>query len=155
MDSRFFEFLGNYFLHTAQYQKQAEALQSWIDQGGSGFEEIADLFKETYGVKADVSSDAFMSAFQKFQENYMELFSISPMVANEKYTELKKKYDELKKECEDQKKIIETLTSLSNLKETVQENMNQGIDQVMKNQKELFKHMMGGFYSGKNDSKEK
>lgn len=154
MDYRFFDFLGNYFLHAAKYQKQAQELQTWIDQGGSGFKEIADMFKNFYGVSGDASSDAFNSAFQKFVENYMELFQASPMVSQEKYNVLKQKYDLLKKKCDQQKEIIENLTSLSSMKDAFQDNMSQGIDQVMKNQKEMFEQMMGGFYPKKDDSEQ-
>lgn len=155
MDHRFFDFLGNYFLHAAKYQKQAEELQTWIDQDGSGFKEIAEMFKKFYGVTGDTSSDAFSSAFQKFVKNYMELFQASPMVTQEKYTALEQKYEQLKKECDRQKEIIENLTSLSSLKDAIQDNMNQGMDQVMKNQKQMFEQMMGGFYPKKDNSEQK
>ena len=142
MDHHFLEFLGNYFIRTATYQKQVEDMQNWMKQDGSGYKEIASMFKQFYNVDGNTSSDEFTRAFQRFQKSYTELFSLPGMVPEEKYQKLEEKYESLKKKYDLQKETIQHLTSMTQMKDTYQENMNQGIDHVMKNQKELFEKMM-------------
>ena len=152
MDYRLLEFLGNYFLYTAKYQKQAEDLQTWIKTGGSGFKEITEIFARVYGLNGTLGKDEFPTAFQSFYDNYTDLFSVSSMIPEEKYLELKEKYEELQKKYESQKQTLETLSSLSTLKESFQENMNMGMDQVIKNQTEIFETIMNSFSKEKKDS---
>lgn len=149
MDYKFLEFLGNYFINTAKYQKQAQEMQEWMNQGGSGFKEISLLFKKFYNVNGDTSSDEFFKAFKGFQKNYIELFSIPGMIPEQKYHKLKQKHHELeqkhhelKKKHDIQKDTIEYLSSMVTMKDTFQSNINQGIDHVMKNQKEIFENMI-------------
>ena len=152
MDYRLLEFLGNYFLYAAKYQKQAEDLQNWIRMGGSGFKDIAEIFSRVYGLNGTVDKDAFSKAFQSFYDNYTSLFSVSPMIPEEKYLALKEKYEALQEKYEHQKQTLETLSSLSTLKESFQENMNMGMDQVIKNQTEIFETIMNSFSRNQKDS---
>jgi chromosome segregation ATPase len=145
MDHHFTEFLGNYFIHATKYQKQADDILAWMNQGGSGsgFKEIASLFKQFYQVDDSASPDEFARVFQKFQKSYMELFSLPGMISDEKYQKLEEKYKNLKKKYDLQKETIAHLTSMTKMKDTVQDNFNQGIDNVMKHQKEIFENMVG------------
>lgn len=144
MDPHFLEFLGNYFINAAKYQKQTDEILAWMNQGGSesGFKEIVALFKKCYQIEDSTSPDAFARAFQNFQKSYMELFSIPGMIPEEKYQKLEEKYEKLEKKYELQKETIAHLTSLTTMKDTFQDNVNQGIDNVMKNQKQIFENMM-------------
>lgn len=155
MDYRLLEFLGNYYLYAAKYQKQVEDFQNWMSMGGSGFKDIADLFKNAYGLDGNLSRDEFSTVFKQFQKNYTDLFSVTPMVPEEKYLEMKQKCEDLEKEIERQKKTIETLSSLTGLKDSFQENMNMGMDQVIKNQKEIFETIMNSFSKGQKGSEDK
>ena len=151
MDYRFLEFLGNYFLYAAKYQKQVKRLQSWIDSGGAGFKDIAGIFKTAYGLDGDFSKDEFLTAFQTFQKNFADLFTVTPMVPEKEHLELKKRYENLKKENESQKKTIDSLSSLSKFKDSFQKNMNISMDQALKNQQELFETMMNSFSRSQRD----
>ena len=144
MDHHFLEFLGNYFINAAKYQKQTDDILAWMNQGGSesGFTEIVALFKKYYQVEDSTSPDAFASAFQNFQKSYMEWFSMPGMIPEEKYQKLEEKYENLKKKYELQQETIAHLTRLTTMKDTFQDNFNQGIDNVMKNQKEIYENMM-------------
>lgn len=152
MDYRLLEFLGNYFLYAAKYQKQAEDLQAWIKMGGSGFQDIAKIFTRAYGLDGTLSKDQYSTAFQTFYENYTDLFSVSPMIPEEKYLALKEKYETLLEKYESQKRILESLSSLSTLKDSFQENLNKGMDQVTKNQKEIIETIMDSFSKVQKDS---
>lgn len=142
MDKHFIEFLGNYLINAAKYQNQTDNIFSWMNQGSSGSKEIDSLFKNFYKVDDSASSDDLSRAFKSFQKNYMELFSIPGMVSEEKYQNLEKKHNSLKKDYETQKEVIKHLTSLSQMKDSFQDNFSQGIDDAMKNQKEFFKNMV-------------
>lgn len=145
MDHHFLEFLGNYFIHAARYQKQADDILSWMNQGGSGSKEMASMFKKFYKIDGNTASDEFTTAFQGFQKKYMELFSIPGMVPEKKYQELEEKYKHLKEKYDLQKETIHNLSSMTTMKDTFQNNINESIDQAMKNQKEMFENMMNSF----------
>lgn len=151
MDHRLLEFLGNYFLYAARYQKQAEDLQAWIKMEGSGFKDISEIFTRAYGLEGTAVEDGFSTAFQSFYKNYTALFSVSPMIPEEKYLALKKKHEALQEKYETQKQTLESLSSLSKLKESFQENMNMGMDQVMKNQTDVFQTIMDSFSKSQDD----
>ncbi len=142
MDKHFLEFLGNYLINAARYQNQTDDILVWMNQGGSGFKEIDSLFKKFYKFDDSSSPDEFARAFKNFQKNYMELFSIPGMIPEEKYQKLEEKYNALKKEHEIQKEAIKQLTSLSKMKDSFQESFSQGIENVMKNQEEIFKNIL-------------
>jgi hypothetical protein len=152
MDYRLLEFLGNYFLYAAKYQKQTEDLQAWIKMGGSGFQDIAEIFTRAYGLDGTFSKDEYSRAFQTFYENYTGLFSVSPMIPEEKYLALKEKYETLLEKYEDQKRILENLSSLSTLKDSFQENLTKGMDQVTKSQKEIIETILDSFSKVQKDS---
>lgn len=145
MDHQFLKFLGNYFIHSAKYQKQADDIMRWMNQGGSGFEEIASMFKKIYQIDGNASSDDFTMAFQKFQKSYMELFSVPGMVPEKKYQDLEKKYKKLKEKYDLQQETINNFSSMMTMKDAFQNNINQSIDHVMKNQKEIFENMLKSF----------
>ena len=142
MDHHFLEFIGNYFIHAAQYQKGTDDFLAWMRQGGKGSKELASMFKEFYNIDGRTSSDEFARAFQRFQDNYMALFSIPGMIPEKKYQELEKKYNQLKEKYDRQKETIRTLSSMTTMNDTFQKNINQGIDHVMKNQQEMFENMI-------------
>lgn len=149
MDTDFLNFLGNYFLQVAKYQQQADDMKHWMNQGGSGFEEISSMFKKFYNIEGDTSSDEFTRAFQRFQKNYSQLFAMPGMVSREEYQELEQKYEKLKEKYELQKESINNLSSMVTINESLQNNLNQGIDHVMKSQKEIFENMFNSLNTPK------
>ncbi len=145
------EFIGNYFTHAAKYQKGADDFLTWMNQGGSGSKEVVLMFKEFYKVDGNTSSSEFARAFKSFQKNYMELFSMPGMIPEKKYQKLEKKYKRLKEKCDSQKETIQNLSSMMAMNDTFQGNINQGIDHVMKNQKEMFENMINTLTPKKNE----
>lgn len=151
MDHHFLKFLGNYFINAAVYQKQADNMVKWINQGGSGFEEISSMFKKFYNIDGNTSSDEFARTFQEFKKNYSQFFTLPGMVSEKKYLELEQEYEKLKEKYDQQKEIIDNLSSIITMKDTLQNNMNQGIEHVMKNQKKIFENMLNGFNPKKSE----
>lgn len=152
MDHRFMEFMGHYFTNAATYQKQTNNMLHWMNKwvcqdssrNSSGFDETTSLFMDFYGIDGDASSENFSHAFKAFKTNYLELFSIPGMVSEEKHRKLNEKYQALKQKCESQEQTINTLLSVDRLNDTVQNNVTQGIELAMKNQKNIFENLLTG-----------
>ena len=150
MDKKFLEFLGNFFLATAEGKRKVDDMANWMKQGFSGFDELSAMFHQFYGLNRLSERNTeyekmSKKAIQDFQASLKEYLEIMGIVPREEYFKLLKKYDTLKEKSEAQQETIKYLRLLLKGKGMDQSDMSKGLKNTMKSQTELFQKMMESF----------
>ena len=112
MDKQFLEFWGNLLLQAAKGQAQMENFNKWLSQSGGNVQNLTDLFKHAYGLKADKATAPDQSPdwqkafghFHKAYEDYLALLNVVPLA---RYRELETQNTALEKEVAQLKKDLE------------------------------------------------
>jgi len=114
MDSRFFEFLGHFFLNAARSQQMLTQMQTWMGIAPGGNKELDDLFRKFYGLGPlpgeDVEQkDAWQKAFDSFQASLSAWLELMAVVPRSEYEALEKKVHDLEEKLAAQEVTIRRL----------------------------------------------
>lgn len=147
MNSKFYDFLGQFFTSMAKGQQQYEDLHKWMEHGLKGYEAMTALFRNAYGlenVKED-SPDYLKSwklsseEFQRSCKEYLELFDV---VSRDEHLRLIKKYEALKDKTADQEETIKHLKELLSEKGKDQEKVVDGFRSLINKQSSDFQDLI-------------
>ncbi len=132
MDSQFYEFWGQFLTNVAQGQKKVEEMSAWMKKGYAGADELTELFRRCYGLKApDSASDpqAWQEAIAQFQGTLTQFAAQWGWVPQADHQQALEKCAALEKKVEAQQTTIRELRDL--------------LDQKGLGYSELLKHMQG------------
>ncbi len=150
MDKEFLELWGNFFLLAAKGQKRLEDVNQWMKQGLNGFEDMAAMFKKSYGLDglADDGSDdsrTFKKAADDFRKSFNDYLNLMNLVPENEHQALIRKNEARKKKVADQAETIDHLRHLLKERGTDQGQMLKGLENLVHQQNEQFQKLMGGF----------
>ena len=166
MDEKFLEFWGNLLLNAARGKKQSDDISNWMQksleamsgfsapqQSVSSVEEVPAMFQKFYGLdQLPERSSEYQSVSKKatedFQESFNNYLSMMGIVSKKEYLDIVEKYEKLKVKCAGQEETIKHLQMLLDAKNTDQGDAVRGLQNVMKDQTELFQKMLTGFSRG-------
>jgi hypothetical protein len=161
VDKRFLEFLGNFFIHAAQGQKQLDDIAGWMQQGYAGYEELTAMFLKFYGLEPTSPFDTASQtknkkALQEFEDSFNIYLRAFGVVSESEHQQLKDEYEKLKHQCEEQQKTIRSLKMLLDAKYADTNEFIQNMQDIMTNQNELFQQLMQSVWEiEKKDSKDR
>ncbi|OQX25610.1 MAG: hypothetical protein BWK80_14665 [Desulfobacteraceae bacterium IS3] len=175
-DEKFLEFWGNFLLSAARGKKQAEDVGTWTRQyfksmnqimtasqkGFSDLNEFSVMFRKFYGLdKIPEQSPEYESRMKTsasdFQKSLNDYLGMMGMVSKAEHLALVRKYEKLKEKCADQEETVRHLRMLLDTKGTVQGETVRTLQDIMKDQTELFRNMVAGIgqQSGKENPPDK
>ncbi len=113
MDSRFLEFIGNFFLSAARSQKMLTDMHRWMGMAPRGNDDLGDLFSKFYGLKPLSADAADQAAWKKaqasFQASLAGWWELMEVVPGSKYRALEKKVKALEEKIAAQERTIRRL----------------------------------------------
>lgn len=144
MNRQFLEFWGNFLINVAKGEKQMEDMAQWINQGFKGFEDLAAMFRNFYGLDRSASDygktwENAAKDFQKSFQDYLKLFGVVPM---QEHLELIKKYEALKEKAAAQEETILHFKTLLDQKGPDLGNMAERFQELLKRQTDQFQNLM-------------
>jgi hypothetical protein len=163
MDSKFLEFWAGVLQAAARNQRILEDYAQWMKQGSAGSEAIADLFRQAYGLKADIPKSRadqapFDLAMESFREGLREYFSLFGVVPQKEHLALKEKHEALKEKVREQEETIKYLKMLSESRQSGLEGVQTGFERLFeiqsKQYRELIKSLGRWPDGGKNEGDE-
>lgn len=163
-DEKFLEFWGNFLLNAARGKKQAEDMGTWTRQyfksmnqmmestqkGFSDLNEFSAMFRKFYGLdQIPEQSAEYENKMKKsasdFQKSLNDCLGMMGMVSKAEHLALIEKYEKLKAKSEDQEESIKHLRMLLDAKGVAQGDAVRNLNNIMKDQTELFRNLMTGF----------
>jgi len=120
MNKQFYEFWGNYFLQLARGQQQIENLSALMKQGISGMNDLAALFRRSYGLTAPSTADnesetrPWQNAMADFQRSANQLAALWGWVPQAEHQRVVQDLETLKKKVKEQEAVIGHLRDLLN-----------------------------------------
>ena len=120
MNKQFYEFWGNYFLHLARGQQQIENLSALMKQGVSGMNDLAALFRRSYGLTASSTADngsetpPWQNAMADFQHSLNQFAAVWGWVPQAEHQRVVRDCETLQKKVKDQDAVIAHLRDLLN-----------------------------------------
>lgn len=162
MDEKFLEFWGNLMLSAARGKRQSDDISNWIQksfgsfgdltaqQSVPGFEELATMFRKFYGLdqlpeRSAEYQNMAKKASEDFQNSFNDYLGMMGMVSRKDHLPLVEKYEKLKEKCADQEETIKHLRMLLQAKEEGHGNAIRNLQDITKDQTQLFQKMMLGF----------
>lgn len=158
MNNEFLEFWGNLLINVAKGQRKMEEVNSWINQGLKGSEELSGMILSFYGVNGQ-NEDALPEgkAWEKlnksFLEAYREYIKLIGMVPKTEYDNLAKKYEDLEHKCKEQEEYIRHLEKLTFERTLDPSKAVKDFQELISNQSKQFNKLMQGFNKVLDDSK--
>ncbi len=162
-DEKFLEFWGNFLLSAARGKKQAEDVGTWTRQyfksmnqimaasqkGFSDLNEFSVMFRKFYGLdhipeQSPEYESRMKTSASDFQKSLNDYLGMMGMVSKAEHVALVRKYEKLKEKCADQEETVRHLRMLLDTKGTVQGEAVRTLQDIMKDQTELFRNMMAG-----------
>jgi len=134
MNSKFYEFWGNFFTTVAQGQKQLEDMTAWMKQGFTGAGDLNELFRRCYGLTpstADGTQDSqrWLSAVSDFQQSLAQLAAQWGWVSQTEHQKVLDKCSALETQVQRQQETIKKLRDM--------------LDPECNGHSELFQHLQG------------
>lgn len=175
-DEKFLEFWGNFLLSAARGKKQAEDVGTWTRQyfksmnqivatsqkGFSDLSEFSVMFRKFYGLdqipeQSPEYESRMKTSASDFQKSLNDYLGMMGMVSKAEHLALVRKYEKLKEKCADQEETVRHLRMLLDTKGTAQGEAVRTLQDIMKDQTELFRNMMTGVgqQTGKEDPPDK
>jgi rubrerythrin len=162
LDDKFLEFWGTFLLTAAREKKQMDEMVRMMQKGfpdpglaeskseTDAFQEAGALFRKFYGLNrffeySDDYGKMVRKAMSDYQDSFKEYMVMMGVVPRKEHVDLVQKYEKLKKTCVQQEETIRHLQLLLNVKDKGQGDAVQGLQDIMKDQSELFKKMMNDF----------
>ncbi len=154
MDAKFLETWGNMLINIAKSQQQVEEITKWAQQGMSIFEGQKELLRNHSTLKSQPepepdSSNVWPKAFTDFQgsfinfpKSFKEYTDMLGVVPKEDYQALLRKCDDLEKKVAEQEATIRQLKMVWDGKGVNQEEVAQGVQDLMTKQSEQFSKLM-------------
>lgn len=115
MDHHFFKFWGELLLQTADGQRQLEALSRWIQSGFSPSNELAALFRKSYGLPplaSENSGDEWQKATADFHKALKAYAPLMGWVPLDRYDRLKREKERLEAQIAEQTRLIQQLEAI-------------------------------------------
>ena len=115
MDHQFFKFWGELLLQTADGQRQLEALSRWIQSGFSPSNELAALFRKSYGLPplaSENSGDEWQKATADFHKALKAYAPLMGWVPLDRYDRLKREKERLEAQIAEQTRLIQQLEAI-------------------------------------------
>jgi SMC interacting uncharacterized protein involved in chromosome segregation len=163
-DEKFLEFWGNFLLSAARGKKQADDIGTWTRQyfknmnqimaasqkSFSDLSEFSVMFRKFYGLdqipeQSKEYESKMKTSASDFQKSLNDYLGMMGMVSKAEHLALVGKYEKLKEKCESQEETIRHLRMLLNAKGMAQGDAVKGLQDIVKDQTELFRNMMAGF----------
>jgi hypothetical protein len=115
VDHQFFKFWGELLLQTADGQRQLEALSRWIQSGFSPSNELAALFRKSYGLPplaSENSGDEWQKATADFHKALKAYAPLMGWVPLDRYDRLKREKERLEAQIAEQTRLIQQLEAI-------------------------------------------
>ena len=115
MDHHFFKFWGELLLQTADGQRQLEELSRWIQSGFSPSNELAALFRKSYGLPplaSENSGDEWQKATADFHKALKAYAPLMGWVPLDRYDRLKREKERLEAQIAEQTRLIQQLEAI-------------------------------------------
>ena len=162
MDEKFLELWGNLLLSAAQGKKQTNDIFRWMQSGFPNlnaradkpgfpeFKELSKMFHRLYGLDqfsnpSEEYREMSDRALQDFQNSFKNYLASMGIVSKTEYLALVEKYENLKTKCADQEETIRHLKMLLNSKGTNHLEISSQLQDIVKDQSELFQKMIMDF----------
>jgi polyhydroxyalkanoate synthesis regulator protein len=163
VDEKFLEFWGNLLLNAAKSKQQTEALMRWLRMGfpgmtsppsskrsATGFDEMIATFQKLYGLedtseKKQDPQKTWSEAMEEFQKSFQDSLAFYGVVPKKEHLTLVEKYEKLKAKCNDQEETIRHLRMLLSDRKEVESDTTTQLQDIVRNQGELFQKMMTDF----------
>jgi hypothetical protein len=158
VDEKFLEFWGNFLINTAREKKRADDITSIMQKSITGFNEmfatglseLTPMFRKFYGLdKLSEQSDDYSTLTKKavddFQKSFKDYMSMMGVFPRDDYLALVEKYEKLKEKCADQEETIRHLKMLLGAKSGEQNEAIKSLQEIAKDQSELFQKMVKDF----------
>ena len=149
MDKNFLLFLGNFLTNAAKGQEQLDVMVKWMQQGFKGSDELAALFRKSYGLDVlSESQTAYFKVWEKalvdFQKSFTDFLSLFGVVPLSQYRELLTKYESLKQKEAEQEEMIGHLREILGRRNIHQEELHQGYRELLAKQTDDFQKLVKG-----------
>jgi hypothetical protein len=117
MDAKFLEFWGNLLISIARGQKQLDDMMRWVNQGSPGADDLANLFKKTYGLAQFPQAltgqeEVWKKTFDGFHQSYGEYLKLLDVVPRAEYEALQQENDSLKRKIVELEGVVGDLRVL-------------------------------------------
>lgn len=151
MNSRFLEFLGQYFIQTAKWQQRMEQASGGKAPEGMDGAEIMRLFQQFFGWSgsADPALAESFRMWQQYMDNFQAAFNASAKiwgwVPKSEYQTLQDKCEALEKTVRKQEQVISQLRSLLEEKGMGQIELMQRFQSLIQDQSNEFQTFMQNF----------
>jgi len=151
MDSQFLEFLGNYLIQTARWQKLVEQPSPGVTPDVMDLEELGKMFKQACGIgaPAEPAFAEYSRIWQQTIECFESVFTPNARmwgwIPQADYQVLQEKCESLEKTIQKQDQIISQLRSLLEEKGLGQIELMQRYQSLIQNQSDEFQMFMKNF----------
>ena len=145
MDSQFYEFWGQFLINVAQGQKQVEEMSAWMKKGFAGADDLTELFRRCYGLKAPDSTSnpqAWQEAIANFQDTFAQFAAQWGWVPQADHQQALEKCAALEKQVEAQQSTIRELRDLLDQKGLGYSQLLQHMQGSLKDQSDQFQALM-------------
>lgn len=115
MDGSFLKFWGEFLLQAARGQSQVEEITKWVQAGFPSSGELADLFRQCYGLSSGSPSgqgDHWQAATANFREALEVYAPLWGWVPLDRYDQLKSENERLKSQLSEQARLIKRLEAI-------------------------------------------
>ncbi len=155
MDRQFLKFWGNFLLQAAEGQKRFDDLTRWMTAGFSGADDLAEMFREAYGLKKTPApgsppADAWDKSTARFQQALADYLALFGAVPRARYEALKQEKERLERRSDEQARTIQRLRLELGESRAAGGKVLDGFQQLMEVQNEQFRQVsdaLGRFFS--------
>jgi hypothetical protein len=169
VDEKFLEFWGNLLISAAHEKKRMDDISGLMKKSTSDFNEMlvsgfgtmSSMFRKLYGLdklpeRQAESGSLAEKAVDEFQRSFKDYLSLMGIFPREEYLALVEKYEKLKEKCAEQEETIKHLKLLLGAKTVDQGDAIKSLQDIARNQSELFHNMMKDFsqYLNKDEPKD-
>lgn len=162
MDKNFVKFWVSFFTGYMKTKEQMEDMSAWIAQGFKGFDELTELFQQSYGLdRLSESTTNYLTMWEQskkdFERSLTEYLSLMGVVPKQEHLDLVEKYEALKEKAALQEETIVHLRRLIEGKHLDQTEFQTGFETLIKKQSDDFKKLLVnmGDTSAKEESEKK
>ena len=157
MNRQFYEFWGNVFINAARSQKQLEEINTWMQQGVAGFNELTALFQRFYSPQAGETKAApdapnFQQALADLKDAFDQFAGLWGWVPQKEHQAVLERCAALEEQVQAQQTTISQLQELLAQEGLGHTELFLHFQKSLKEQSEQFHKLMESIHGAGNDN---